>query len=214
MNKTANCVSSSVDFLVWSRGGNTRMGMFGGRIRLVPNRSFLSLSDSRQLSRVSIGCLVHAAPPLSPPYLCRRGPPNSSLAVYWPQYWPLSFFLCPLSAPLLFKQVLRSTSLAGLPFRLGLGRVMDAFGYSSGLLAQFASCPYSDAVSFSRWFGSLYCISVFLTHGVVLYIYLFCGFHRGLLCNDITSFSTRTQVPGGHLWIVSMRVWRDSLKLA
>ena len=61
MNKTANCVSSSVDFLVWSRGGNTRMGMFGGRIRLVPNRSFLSLSDSRQLYRVSIGCLVHAA---------------------------------------------------------------------------------------------------------------------------------------------------------
>src|SRR3954468_11482330 len=45
------------------------------------------------------------------------------------------FFLCPLSAPLLFKQVLRSTSLAGLPFRLGLGRVMDAIGYSSGLLA-------------------------------------------------------------------------------
>ena len=60
------------------------------------------------------------------------------------------FFLCPLSAPLLFKQVLRSTSLAGLPFRLGLGRVMDAIGYSSGLLAQFASCPYSDAILFSR----------------------------------------------------------------
>uniref|UniRef100_A0ACD5VQT2 Uncharacterized protein n=1 Tax=Avena sativa TaxID=4498 RepID=A0ACD5VQT2_AVESA len=38
-------------------------------------------------------------------------------------------------------KVLRSTSLAGLPFRLGLGRVMDATGYSSGLLAPFASCP-------------------------------------------------------------------------
>ena len=37
------------------------MGMFGGSIRLVPNRSFLSLSDNRQLYRVSIGCLVHAA---------------------------------------------------------------------------------------------------------------------------------------------------------
>src|SRR3954462_14972440 len=49
------------------------------------------------------------------------------------------FFLCLLLAPLLFKQVLRSTSLAGLPFRLGLGRVMDAIGYSSGLLAPFAS---------------------------------------------------------------------------
>ena len=78
------------------------------------------------------------------------------------------FFLCPLSAPLLFKQVLRSMSLAGLPFRLGLGRVMDAIGYSSGLLAPFTSYPYLDVVSFSRWFGSLYCISVFLTHGVIV----------------------------------------------
>src|SRR3954465_4461385 len=86
INKTANGVSSSVDFLVWSRGVNTRMGMFGGSIRLVPDRSFLSLFDSRQLYRVSIGCLVHAALPLSPPCLCRRGPPNSSLAVYCPRY--------------------------------------------------------------------------------------------------------------------------------
>src|SRR3954469_21513210 len=61
INKTTNYVRSSVDFLVWSQGGNTRMGLFGVRIRLVPNRSFLSLSDSRQLCRVSIGCLVHAA---------------------------------------------------------------------------------------------------------------------------------------------------------
>src|SRR3954469_224526 len=37
------------------------MGMFGGSIRLDPNRSFLPLSDCRQLYRVSIGCLVHAA---------------------------------------------------------------------------------------------------------------------------------------------------------
>src|SRR3954469_5847581 len=61
MSKTANCVSSSVDFLVWSRGGNARMGLFDDRIRLVPNRSFLPLSDKRQLYRVSIGCSVHAA---------------------------------------------------------------------------------------------------------------------------------------------------------
>ena len=33
--------------------------------------------------------------PLSPPYLCRRGPPNSSLAVYWPQYWRSSFSFAP-----------------------------------------------------------------------------------------------------------------------
>src|SRR3954468_2354096 len=37
------------------------MGMLGGRIRMVSNRSSFSLSDSRQLHRVSIGCLVHAA---------------------------------------------------------------------------------------------------------------------------------------------------------
>ena len=37
------------------------MGLFDGSIRLVPNRSFLPLFDSRQLYRVSIGCSVHAA---------------------------------------------------------------------------------------------------------------------------------------------------------
>src|SRR3954469_8908314 len=61
MNKTANGVSSSVDFLVWSRGGNARMGLFGVSFRLDPDRSILPLSDYRQLYRVSIGRLVHAA---------------------------------------------------------------------------------------------------------------------------------------------------------
>src|SRR3954465_16031653 len=70
MNKTANCVSSSVDFLVWSRGGNTRMGLLGVSFRLVPNRSFLPLSDIRQLYRVSIGCLVHAAAAASVHHTC------------------------------------------------------------------------------------------------------------------------------------------------
>ena len=149
MNKTANCESSSVEFLNWSRGGNTRMGLFGVRFRLDPNRSFLSLSESRQLYRVSIGCLVHASLPLQSTI-----PMQARAAEFQPRrvlasVLTLLFFLCPLSAPLLFKQVLRSTSLAGLPFRLGLGRVMDAIGYSSGLLAPFASCPQSDAVSFS-----------------------------------------------------------------
>ena len=37
------------------------MGMLGDSFRLDPIRSFLSLSDSRQLYRVSIGCLVHPA---------------------------------------------------------------------------------------------------------------------------------------------------------
>ena len=37
------------------------MGLFDGGLRMVPNRFFLPLSDSRQLYRVSIGCSVHAA---------------------------------------------------------------------------------------------------------------------------------------------------------
>src|SRR3954466_15375538 len=125
------------------------MGLFGVSIRLVPDRSFLPLSDSRQLYRVSIGCLVHAAAATSVHHTYvgedRRilASPCTGLSTD-----RSLFSLCPLSAPLLFKQVLRSMSLAGLPFRLGLGRVMDAIGYSSGLLAQFASCPYSDAISF------------------------------------------------------------------
>src|SRR3954465_11459334 len=37
------------------------MGLFGVSFRLDPDRSSSPLSDSRQLYRVSIGCLVHAA---------------------------------------------------------------------------------------------------------------------------------------------------------
>src|SRR5215216_5284618 len=123
------------------------MGMFGVTIRLDPNRSFLSLSNSRQFYRVSIGCLVLLRYRFSPPYLCRRGPPNSKTRRVLASVLTALFFLCPLSTPLLFKQILRSTSLAGLPFWLGLDRVMDAIGYSSWLLAQFESCPYSYVVS-------------------------------------------------------------------
>src|SRR3954471_6104139 len=118
------------------------MGLFGGSIRLVPNRSFSPLSDCRQLYRVSIGCLVHAAAAASVHHTYvgedRRilASPCTGLSTDAPLF---SFALC--RHPLFFKQVLRSTSLAGLPFRLGLGRVMDAIGYSSGLLAPFASCP-------------------------------------------------------------------------
>src|SRR3954465_12192262 len=127
------------------------MGLFDDSIRLVPNRFFLPLSDSRQLYRVSIGCLVHAAAVASVHHTFvgedRRilASPCTGLSTD-----RSLFSLRPLSAPLLFKQVLRSTSLAGLPFRLGLGRVMDAIGYFSGLLAPFASCPFSDAISFKR----------------------------------------------------------------
>src|SRR3954464_11659099 len=143
MNKTANGVSSSVDFLVWSRGGNTRMGLFGGSIRLDPNRSFLPLSDNRQLYRVSVVCLVHAAAAASVHHTYvgedRRilASPCTGLSTDAPSL----FSALPFAGTPFVKQVLRSTPLAGLPFRLGLGRVMDAIGYSSGLLAPFASCP-------------------------------------------------------------------------
>ena len=98
----------------------------------------------------SLQVVVHAALPLQStiPMQARTAEFQSRRVLA--SVLTLLFFLCPLSAPLLFKQVLRSTSLAGLPFRLGLGRVMDAIGYSSGLLAPFASCPQSDALSFSR----------------------------------------------------------------
>src|SRR4051812_5183283 len=117
------------------------MGLFDGSIRLVPNRSFLPLSDCRQLDRVSIGCLVHTAAAASVHHTYvgedRRilASPCTGLSTDAPLF-PLPFVGTPF-----VKQVLRSTPLAGLPFRLGLGRVMDAIGYSSGLLAPFASCP-------------------------------------------------------------------------
>src|SRR3954471_20363158 len=177
------------------------MGMFGGSIRLVSNRSFLSLSDSRQLYRVSIGCLVHAAAAASVHHTYvgedRRilASPCTGLSTD-----RSPFFLCPLSAPLLFKQVLRSTSLAGLPFRLGLGRVMDAIGYSSGLLAPICILSVAGrSIVFKVIWIFVYYICILNSWSRVVYIYLFCGSHRGLLCNVITSFSTRTQVPGGHL---------------
>ena len=54
-------MSSSVDFLVWSRGGIPGwvcLVLASGWIRI--GHSY-PLSDNRQLYRVSIGCLVHAA---------------------------------------------------------------------------------------------------------------------------------------------------------
>ena len=118
------------------------MGLVGVSIRLDPARSFLPLSDNCQLYRVSIGCLVHAAAAASVHHTYvgedRRilVSPCTGLSTDRSLFFPLPFVGTPF-----VEQVLRSTSLAGLPFRLGLGRVMDAIGYSSGLLAPFASCP-------------------------------------------------------------------------
>jgi hypothetical protein len=41
-----------------------------------------------------------------------------------------------------------ATTLARLPFRLGLGRVMDAIVYLQASYAHLYSCPYSDAICF------------------------------------------------------------------
>ena len=82
------------------------MGLFGVSFRLDPNRTFLPLSDSRQLYRVSIGCLVPAAAAASVHHTCvgedRRilVSPCTGLSTD-----RSLFFLWPLSAPLLFKQV-------------------------------------------------------------------------------------------------------------
>lgn len=104
MSKIANLWVPWSDFLVWSRGGNTRMGLFGVSFRLDPNRSFLSLSDNRQLYRVSIGWLVPLRCRFNPPYLCRRETPNSSLAMYWPRYWRSSFSFALCRHPFCFSR--------------------------------------------------------------------------------------------------------------
>src|SRR3954465_3600390 len=190
------------------------MGLFGVSIRMVPDRSFLPLSDSRQLYRVSIGCLVHAAAAASVHHTYvgedRRilASPCTGLSTD-----RSLFFLCPLSAPLCLSRfeidVVSRVTLPAWPGQ-GYGRQWLFFRALSPIC--ILSVGGRSVVFKVIWI--LYRISVFLTHGVVLYKYLFCGSHRGLLCNVITSFSTRTQVPGGHLRIVSMWVWRVSLKLA
>src|SRR3954471_21111261 len=107
MSKTANCVS----FL----GLTSSFGLEGeipGWVCLVVVSGWFQiglsypLSDSRYLYRVSIGCLVHAAAAASVHHTyvgedhqilaspCTGLSTDRSL-----------FFLCPLSAPLLFKQV-------------------------------------------------------------------------------------------------------------
>ena len=117
------------------------MGLFGVRIRLDPNRSFLPLSDSRQLYRVSIGCLVHAAAAASVHHTYVGEDRRILVSPCTGLSTDRSLFPLPFVGTPFVLAGLRSTLLAGLPFRLGLGRVMDAIGYSSGLLAPFASCP-------------------------------------------------------------------------
>src|SRR3954462_3549395 len=144
------------------------MGLFGVSIRLVPDRSFLPLSDSRLFYRVSIGCLVHAAAAASVHHTYvgedRRilASPCTGLSTD-----RSLFFLCPLSAPLCLSRfeidVVSRVTLPACPGQ-GYGRHWLFFRALSPI------CILSVAVR-SIVFGSLYIIFVFLTHGVaVLYI--------------------------------------------
>src|SRR3954467_5367135 len=78
------------------------MGLFGVRIRLVPDRSFLSLSDDRQLYRVSIGCLVHAAAAASVHHTYVGEDRRILVSPCTGLSTDRSLFPCPLPAPLLF----------------------------------------------------------------------------------------------------------------
>src|SRR3954470_23726379 len=134
----------------------------------------------------------------SPPYLCRRGLPNSKTRRVLASVLTGLFFFRPLSTPLLLKQVwINVVSRITLPSWLwqGYGRHWLFFRALSSIciLSVLGCCIIFNVI----WIFVLYiCI---LDSWSRCCIYLFCGFHRGLLCNGIASFSTRTQVPGGHL---------------
>src|SRR4051812_1294841 len=174
------------------------MGLIDDSIRLVPNSSFLSLSDSRQLYRVSIGCLVHAAAAASVYHTYvgedRRilASPCTGLSTDAPVF-PLPFVGTPFVQAGFEIDAVSRVTLPAWPGQ-GYGRHWLFFRALSPIC--FLSVVGRSTVFKVIWI--LYIISIFLTHGVA-YIYLFCGSHRGLLCNVITSFSTRTKVPGGHL---------------
>src|SRR3954470_13038819 len=186
------------------------MGLLGVRIRLVPNRSSLPLSDSRQLYRVSIGCLVHAAASVHHTYVGedRRilASPCTGLSTDAPLF-PLPFVGTPFV--LAGFDVVSRVTLPAWPGQ-GYGRHWLFFRALSPIC--ILSVAGRSIIFKVIWIFVYYiCILDSLSRCCV---YMFCGSHRGLLCNVITSFSTRTKVPGGHLRIVSMRVWRVSLKLA
>src|SRR4051812_24546321 len=109
------------------------------------------------------------------------------------------FFLCPLPAPLLFLagfeiDVISRVTLPAWPGQ-GYGRHWLFFRALSSIciLSVLGRCIVFKVI----WIFVLYiCI---LDSSSRCCIYMFCEFHRGLMCNGITSFSTRTQVPGGHL---------------
>ena len=112
------------------------------------------------------------------------------------------------------------TTLARLPFRLGLGREWTPW-LSSGLLVHLFSCPYSDTNSLSAviWIFVLYLFVSWLV-GVVVVIYMFFGIY----CNycDVTICEIHPHcvhvLRACDVWwaffpSVLCGVWRESLKL-
>jgi hypothetical protein len=56
---------------------------------------------------------------------------------------------------------MKKTTLARLPFRLGLGRIMDATWLSSWLLVPFVFLFILGCIWHYVWFGSFYCIFLY-----------------------------------------------------
>src|SRR3954469_792597 len=175
------------------------MGLFGVSFRLDPDRSLFPLSDYRQLYRVSIGCLVPAAAAASVHHTyvgedrrilfspCTGLSTDRSL-------FPLPFVGTPFVLAGFEIDVVSRVTLPAWPGQ-GYGRHWLFFRALSPICIL---CVVGRSIIFKViWIFVLYiCILDSLSRGC---IYLFCGSHRGLLCNVITSFSTRTKVPGGHL---------------
>src|SRR3954465_5744638 len=186
INKTANCVSSSVDFLVWSRGGNTRMGLFGVSFRLDPDRSFLPLSDNRQFIRISIGSFVQAAAAASVHHTYvgedRRilASPCTGLSTDAPLF-PLPFVGTPFVQAGFEIDAVSRVTLPAWPGQ-GYGRHWLFFRALSPIC--ILSVVGRPIVFKVIWiFVPYICI---LDSSSRCCIYLFCGSHRGLLCNVIT----------------------------
>src|SRR3954466_2658108 len=133
-----------------------------------------------------------------PPHLCRREPLNSKSRRVLALVLTALFSLCPLSAPVLFSRFeIDVVSRVTLPAWPGQGYGCHWLFFRALSSICILSVLGRYIVLKVIWIFALYiCILNSLSRCC---IYLFCGSHRGLLCNVITSFSTRTKVPGGHL---------------
>src|SRR3954469_14668168 len=173
------------------------MGLFGVSFVFDPDRAFFPLSDSRQLHRVSIGCSVHAAASVHHTYVGedRRilASPCTGLSTDAPLF-PLPFVGTPFVLAGFEIDVVSRVTLPAWPGQ-GYGRHWLFFRALSPIC--ILSVAGGSIVFKVIWIFVLYICTLDSLSRCC--IYLFCGSHRGLLCNVITLFSTRTKVSGGHL---------------